>query len=156
VSKILNGVICVRYSSAIDTAADAGKTSSTSPPVDCPKLEPIAEEPSFMEDDQLNDSILTFQNYIQDDPEQQEISDSHYGTNSSDNEDDDIDMESDDEPLEKQLQRLMPWKNPQNAGQKKPGPKRSSSQQGDVDVYDPHTCGMYFLFRPYLLYFFSL
>jgi len=104
-----------------------------------------------MEDDQLNDSILSFQSFLQDDSEPQELSDSRYGGNSSDNEDD-VDMESDDEPLEKQLQKLMPWKNPQNTGKKKPGPKRSSSKQGRstdiLDAYDPRTCGMYFLFWP--------
>jgi len=108
-----------------------------------------------MEDgDETDDSILSFQTFLEPESVRQleELSDSHRGGDSSDNEDDGIDMESDDEPLEQQIQQLMPWKNRQNAGRKKPGPKRLSSQQGrstnipDVDAYDPRTCGMYFLF----------
>jgi hypothetical protein len=118
-----------------------------------------------MEDDTLNDSIISFQNFVQvqNNSEQQEVSNSHHWHNgdSSNNEDDNIDMdsESDDEPFEQQLQWLMLWKNPQNAGRKKPRPKHLSSQQKrssnipDVDAYNPHTCGMCFLFWPYLFTF---
>lgn len=126
------------------------------PAIDHRVLEPITEESS--EDEQLNDSILSFQNFLQDDFEPQDVSDSRYGGNSSDNEDDDVDMESelsDDEPLEKRLQHLM--KNAQNVGRKKPGPKpRPSSKRGrstdipNVDTYDPRTCGTHFLLGPCL------
>jgi hypothetical protein len=121
-------------------------------------LEPIAEESSSMEDDnqsgQLNNSIISFQNFIEDDLEPQEFSDFRRDSDSSDNEDNELDMGSDDESLDERLQQLMPRKNPRNAGRKnpkKPGPKRSS-QKGrstdipNVDGYDPRTCGTFFLF----------
>lgn len=162
------------------------------PTIDHHILEPITEEPSFMEDDEpddgmdnesgngmddepdnkLNDSIISFQNFLQGDVEPQEVSDSHHGYNSSapsDNEvsDDDVDLESDDK-LEQKLHQLMPRMNPQRPQhmgrtQKKPGskPKYSSIQKGrsnaddilNLDAKDPRTCGMYF---PFLDLFFSL
>ena len=81
-------------------------------------LEPIAEEPSFMDDDQLNNSIVSFQNFIEDDLEPQEFLDfycSDVSSDSSDNkgsQNDDLDMGSNDESIEEQLQQLMPQINP--------------------------------------------
>jgi hypothetical protein len=128
-------------------------------------MEPIPEE---VEDEHLNDSILSFQNFLQDDHKPQEISDSdsksdsdsHSGNSSkvSDNEDDDFDVESDDEPVQKQIRQRMSCKSPRNASRKKPGPKprqqlkslgskrRRSADIPNVDAYDPRTCGKYFLF----------
>jgi len=132
------------------------------PPVNHHILESIAEEPSFVEDDELNNSLISFQNFLQDDPDPQEFSDSdpyqsHDSADAaeSDNEpnkiesDMDMDLESDNEELER-LQRLMPRTNPRNMSKRKPGPKRSSSRQAEWsnmdDVNDPCTCGTLFLF----------
>lgn len=142
------------------------------PTVDHRVLEPIAEEPSFVEDDQLNSFILSFRDQFRDQvqdlrcdiPEPDATSDSCHGRSgnldsSTDDEDDNMDMGFSDESLEKELQRLRPQKYAQNTGRKKPGSKRSSSQRGrstvipDVDDADPRTCGMYFLFWPYLFVF---
>lgn len=141
-------------------ASSRHQTPGLLPAVDLHGLEPIAEELSVSSEE--NDAISSFQQFLQDDHEQEEISDSHGDSSSSDSNNDIVDLDidtgselSDEEPIRKRLQELMSWKTrgPQNAGGKKPGPKPLSRKQGrsttnipDVDAYDPRTCGKYFLF----------
>ena len=141
-----------------------------------PKLDPIVEdinsedEPmpdadntESADDDHLNSSILSFQQFLHADPEPQEVSDSHSDSSESDNAGSDSNSESDEEPsdelIDKKLRQLMPRKpvkprrSPRKGSTKKPGPKlqsrnrvRRSSLSSSVpnaNEHDPRTCGTY-------------
>ena len=120
-SEIPNDIICIGYSLVADTATDAGK--SLPPIVDHCVLEPSAKKLSFIENDQLNSSILSFwdqfQNQVQDlccdilEPNATlDSCHGHIGNLNSlaDNEDDNINMRFSDKSLEKELQWLRPQK----------------------------------------------
>ena len=120
-------------------------------------MDPIAEDLSAENEsddanDHLSSSILSFQHFLQDDPEPQEISDSHHSDGLDNENNSESDSESDDESIQEKLERLIPRKSPRKASRKKPGPKPLSCNKGlgklgpniplpSADADDPRTCG---------------